>query len=244
MSGNLEGGISTGMTGAQIGGQVGGGYGAAIGAVAGFIIGWSNDPEKHLKKRTEEYNKQVTKNVAHSLFDLERQRVSERMRTASAMLGYNAQRSTTLSNLRAQYGAIDVIGSSSNALKQAYAFQLEQAIAQENFNFAVGISNYNTSVLQVVNTGLSQLRYDYKPQNQQSMSPQDISSMIQQGQSMFGGQGGQQGGQQGGFGGFFGGGGDMFSSASKGGSGGSMMTMDTSRMNMGGGGSSGSLGIA
>ena len=186
---NLEGGISTGMTGAQVGGKVGGGWGAVIGAVAGFVVGAANDPDKHLKKRTEEYNRQVTKNVAHSLFDLERQRVSERMRTTSAMLGYNAQRSTTLSSLRAQYGAIDVIGSSTNALKQAYAFQLDQAIAQEYFNFDVGIDNYNTNVMQVVNNGLGQLRYDYKQQNQQSMSPDMISGMLQKGMSMFGGKG-------------------------------------------------------
>ncbi len=186
---NLEGGISTGMTGAQVGGQVGGGWGAVAGAAIGFVVGAANDPDKHLKKRTEEYNRQVTKNVAHSLFDLERQRISERMRTTSAMLGYNAQRSTTLSSLRAQYGAIDVIGSSTNALKQAYAFQLDQAIAQEYFNFDVGIDNYNTNVMQVVNQGLGQLRYDYKQQNQQSMSPDMISGMLQKGMSMFGGKG-------------------------------------------------------
>ena len=171
MSGNLEGGISTGMTGAQVGGQVGGPWGAVIGAVAGFVIGAANDPDKRLKERTVKWNNEVTKNVAHSLFDLERQRVSERMRTASAVVGYNAQRSTTLSSLRAQYGAIDVIGSSTNALKQAYAFQLDQAIERENFNFEVGIDSYNTSVLQVVNHGLGQLRYDYKQQGQQSANP-------------------------------------------------------------------------
>lgn len=206
MSGNLEGGISTGMTGAQVGGQVGGGWGAVIGAIAGFVIGFTNDPDKRLKERTVKWNEQVTQNVARSLFDLERQRVSERMRTSSALVGYNAQRDTTLSSLRAQYGAIDVIGSSTNALKQAYAFQIDQAISQEMFNFEVGIDNYNTSILQVVNQGLGQLRYDYKQQGQQSMSPEGMSGMMQQGMSMFGGQGGGSGG--------------MFSGVNNGGSGG------------------------
>ena len=174
------------MQGAKIGGQVGGGYGAIVGAVIGFVVGATNDPDKHQKRMTDEFNRQVTTNVARSLFDLERQRVSERMRTTSAMLGYNAQRSTTLSTLRSQYGATDVIGSSSNALKQAYEFQLDQAIAQENFNFEVGIDNYNTEILQVVNRGLGQLRYDFKPQGQQSMSPDDVSSMVQKGMAMYG----------------------------------------------------------
>lgn len=236
---NLEGGISTGMTGAQVGGQVGGPWGAVAGAVIGFVVGAANDPDKRLKKRTEEYNRQVTKNVAHSLFDLERQRVSERMRTASAMLGYNAQRSTTLSALRAQYAAVDVIGSSSSALKQAYAFQLDQAIAQENFNFEVGISDYNTNVLQVVNHGLGQLRYDYKQQGQQSANPDMISGMMQKGMSMFGGQGGG--------GGMFsgvnnGGSGGILGSGSGGGYSGTTMGMgNISNVNFGGGGS---LGIA
>lgn len=155
---NLASGINTGVTGAQLGGQLGGGVGAAIGGGIGLVAGLFGSADKRALKQNEAWNKQVTNNVARSLFDLERQRVSERMRTTGAMLGYNAQRSTTLSTLRNQYAAVDVIGSSSNALKQAYAFQLDQAIAQENFNFEVGIDNYNTSILQVVNQGLGQLK--------------------------------------------------------------------------------------
>ena len=132
--------------------------GAAIGGTIGLAAGLFSNADKRALKQNEAWNKQVTNNVARSLFDLERQRVLERMRTTSAMLGYNAQRSTTLSSLRAQYGATDVIGSSANALKQAYAFQLDQAMAQEMFNFEVGIDNYNTSVMQTVNQGLGQLR--------------------------------------------------------------------------------------
>ena len=155
---NLTSGINTGVTGAQLGGQLGGGMGAAIGGTIGLAAGLFSNTEKQALKQNEAWNKQVTNNVARSLFDLERQRVSERMRTTSAMLDYNANRSTTLSTLRSQYAAADVIGSSSNALKQAYAFQLDQAMAQEMFNFEVGIDNYNTNVMQVVNQGLSQLR--------------------------------------------------------------------------------------
>ena len=155
---NLTSGINTGVTGAQLGGQLGGGMGAAIGGTIGLVAGLFSNTEKQALKQNEAWNKQVTNNVARSLFDLERQRVSERMRTTSAMLDYNANRSTTLSTLRSQYAAADVIGSSSNALKQAYAFQLDQAMAQEMFNFEVGIDNYNTNVMQVVNQGLGQLR--------------------------------------------------------------------------------------
>ena len=155
---NLASGINTGVTGAQLGGQLGGGMGAAIGGTIGLVAGLFSNTEKQALKQNEAWNKQVTNNVARSLFDLERQRVSERMRTTSAMLDYNANRSTTLSTLRSQYAAADVIGSSSNALKQAYAFQLDQAMAQEMFNFEVGIDNYNTNVMQVVNQGLGQLR--------------------------------------------------------------------------------------
>ena len=155
---DLASGINTGIQGAQLGGQLGGGMGAAIGGVIGLTAGLFNNSAKKALKQNEAWNKQVTTNVARSLFDLERQRVSERMRMTSAMLGYNAQRSTTLSTLRSQYAAVDVIGSSSAAFKQAYAFQLDQAIAQENFNFEVGIDNYNTGVMQAVNQGLTQLR--------------------------------------------------------------------------------------
>jgi len=155
---NLASGINTGVTGAQLGGQLGGGMGAAIGGTIGLVAGLFNNADKQALKQNEAWNKQVTNNVARSLFDLERQRVSERMRTSSALVGYNAQRSTTMSSIRAQYGATDVIGSSTNAIKQAYSFQLDQAIAQEMFNFEVGIDNYNTSILQVVNQGIGQLR--------------------------------------------------------------------------------------
>lgn len=155
---NLASGINAGVSGARLGDQLGGGMGAAIGGAIGLVAGLFSNADKRALKQNEAWNKQVTNNVARSLFDLERQRVSERMRTTSAMLGYNTQRSTTMSTIRSQYAATDVIGSSSNALKQAYAFQLDQAIAQENFNFEVGIDNYNTSISQVVNQGLGQLR--------------------------------------------------------------------------------------
>src|SRR5574344_2147564 len=99
---NLASGINAGVQGAQLGGQLGGGMGAAIGGTIGLVAGLFSNADKRALKQNEAWNKQVTNNVARSLFDLERQRVSERMRTTSAMLDYNANRSTTLSTLRSQ----------------------------------------------------------------------------------------------------------------------------------------------
>ena len=232
---NLASGINTGVTGAQLGGQLGGGMGAAIGGTIGLVAGLFSNADKRALKQNEAWNRQVTNNVARSLFDLERQRVSERMRTTSAMLGYNANRSTTLSTLRNQYAAADVIGSSSNALKQAYSFQLDQAMAQEMYNFEVGIDNYNTSVMQTVNQGLQQLRYGLGTQ-QPSLTPQAIAGVVKAGASLFGGGSGSMfsGVNNGGSGGVLG-------TGSGGGYSGTTMSTGISNVNLSG---SGSLGIA
>ena len=215
-------------------------FGRALGdpstaALFGPISYFAARQTKKELDRLDNYNRQVTQHTARALFDLERQRVSERMRTTSAMLGYNAQRSTTLSTLRNQYAAVDVIGSSSDALKQAYAFQLDQAIAQENFNFEVGIDNYNTSVMQTVNQGLQQLRYGLGTQ-QPAMTPQAIAGVVKAGSNLFGG------GQGGMFSGVNNGGsGGILGTGSGGGYSGTTTGMNISNVNFGG---SGSLGIA
>lgn len=207
----------------------------SVAALFGPISYFASRQTKRELDRLDDFNRQVNQHTARALFDLERQRVSERMRTTSAMLGYNAQRSTTLSTLRSQYAAADVIGSSSNALKQAYAFQLDQAIAQENFNFEVGIDNYNTSVMQTVNQGLQQLRYSLGTQ-QPTMTPQAIAGVVKAGSSLFGG------GQGGLFAGVNNGGsGGILGTGSGGGYSGTTLSTGISNMNLGG---IGSLGIA
>ena len=168
--------------------QAAGDFGKALGdpntaALFGLIPYFASKQTERELERLDDFNRQVTQHTASALFDLERQRVSERMRTTSALVGYNAQRNTTLSSLRAQYGAADVIGSSTNALKQAYSFQLDQAMAQEMFNFEVGIDNYNTSVMQTVNQGLGQLRYGLGTQ-QPSLTPQAIAGMVTAGSKL------------------------------------------------------------
>lgn len=155
---NLASGINAASTGAQLGSNFGA-LGSAIGGGVGLVAGLFDNREKAAMKQLDQFNKQVVNNTARSLFDLERQRVSERMRTVQALGAYQAQRSTALSSLKAQYGAMDVIGSSADAIKQAYSYQVDQALAQEAFNFEVGIDNYNTDVMSIVNQGLSQIRY-------------------------------------------------------------------------------------
>lgn len=155
---NLASGINAASTGAQLGANFGP-LGAAIGGGVGLVAGLFDNREKAAMKQLDQFNKQVVNNTARSLFDLERQRVSERMRTVQALGSYQAQRSTAMSSLKAQYGAMDVIGSSANAMKQVYSYQVDQALAQEAFNFEVGIDNYNTDVMSIVNQGLSQIRY-------------------------------------------------------------------------------------
>lgn len=155
---NLASGINAASTGAQLGSNFGA-LGSAIGGGVGLLAGLFDNREKAAVKQLDQFNKQVTANTARSLFDLERQRVSERMRTVQALGSYQAQRSTAMSSLKAQYGAMDVIGSSADAMKQAYSYQVDQALAQEAFNFEVGIDNYNTDVMSIVNQGLSQIRY-------------------------------------------------------------------------------------
>lgn len=220
--------------------QAAGDFGKALGdpstaAMFGLIPYLGAKQTQRELKRLDDYNRQVTQHTARALFDLERQRVSERMRTTSAMLGYNAQRSTTLSTLRSQYAAADVIGSSSNALKQAYEFQLDQAMAQEMFNFEVGIDNYNTSVMQTVNQGLQQLRYGLGTQ-QPSLTPQAIAGVVKAGSKLFGGGSGSMfsGVNNGGSGGVLG-------TGSGGGYSGTTMSTGISNVNLSGGGS---LGIA
>ena len=153
---NIAGGVSGAIQGAQVGGQLGGGWGAIIGGVGGALLGGlGTDPAKAQLESIRKYNAEVTKYTNQSIFDLQRQRVTERMRTSQALASYQDNSKAALSTLKAQYAATDVVGSSAKALGMTIDFQTDQAMAQEWFNFDVGIDNYNTNVRSIVNQGIS-----------------------------------------------------------------------------------------
>lgn len=156
--GNSAGAGSGAANGAKTGAQVGGAWGALIGAVIGGVTGYfSPDIVAEQRKSLLKYNADVTKYTQQSVFDLQRQRVSERMRTSQALSTYTDNKKTAVASLRAQYGAADVIGRSSTDLDQVLDFQTDQAVAQEWFNFDVGIDNFNTQLQGIVNNGISRL---------------------------------------------------------------------------------------
>lgn len=223
--------VQMALQAAQLMAQFGGNMGDSAAWIFGPIAGFAAEKTKKELRRLDDFNKQVTKNTTTALFDLERQRVSERMRTVQALGSYQAQRSTALSSLKAQYGAMDVIGASADAMKQAYSYQVDQAMAQEDFNFEVGIDNYNIDVMGVVNQGLTQLRYTMEG-NPSTMTPQQISGLVNAGKGMFNRGGGNYnvGGQ-----------GGILGTGSGGGYSGTTMDTGISNVNWGGGGS---LGIA
>lgn len=156
--GNSAGVGSGAVNGAKAGAQVGGGWGAAIGGVIGGVTGYfSPDIAAEQRKSLLKYNADVTKYTQQSVFDLQRQRVSERMRTSQALSTYQDAGKTSIDTLKAQYAATDVIGSSAKALGMTIDFQTDQAMAQEWFNFDVGIDNFNTQLRGIVNNGISRL---------------------------------------------------------------------------------------
>ena len=156
--GNSAGAGSGAINGAKAGAMVGGPWGAAIGATIGGVTGYfSPDIVAEQRKSLLKYNADVTKYTQQSVFDLQRQRVSERMRTSQALSTYQDAGKTSIDTLKAQYAAMDVTGSSAKALGMTIDFQTDQAMAQEWFNFDVGIDNFNTQLRGIVNNGISRL---------------------------------------------------------------------------------------
>jgi len=156
--GNAAGAGSGAANGAKTGAQIYGAWGALIGAIVGGVTGYfSPDIVAEQRKSLLKYNAEVTRYTQQSVFDLQRQRVSERMRTSQAISTYADNKKTAIAELRAQYGAADVIGRSSTDLDQVLDFQTDQAVAQEWFNFDVGIDNFNTQLQGIVNNGISRL---------------------------------------------------------------------------------------
>lgn len=156
--GNAAGAGAGAANGAKTGAQIYGAKGALIGAMVSGVTGYfSPDIVAEQRKSLLKYNAEVTKYTQQSVFDLQRQRVSERMRTSQALSTYADNKKTAVAELRAQYGAADVIGRSSTDLDQVLDFQTDQAVAQEWFNFDVGIDNFNTQLRGIVNNGISRL---------------------------------------------------------------------------------------
>lgn len=186
---SIDGSITSGINGAKLGGQLGGGWGAVIGGVLGAAVGsFSEDPMKAQLKQQQKFNDEVIKYTTQSLFDLQRQRVSERMRSIAAISTYQDNERTALSTLKSQAGAADIIGSSAKALGSTVDWQTSQAIAQEKFNFDVGIDNYNTNVRQIINQGVGQLKGTVQQTQQQaSLSLGDLKAGYDGVKSLFGG---------------------------------------------------------
>ena len=156
--GNAAGAGSGAANGAKTGAQIYGAWGALIGAIVGGVTGYfSPDIVAEQRKSLLKYNAEVTKYTQQSVFDLQRQRVSERMRTSQALSTYQDAGKTSIDTLKAQYAAMDVTGSSAKALGMTIDFQTDQAMAQEWFNFDVGIDNFNTQLRGIVNNGISRL---------------------------------------------------------------------------------------
>lgn len=171
-----------GVNGAAVGGQLGGSAGAIVGGVLGTVAGYfSPSMVKAQRESLDRFNKEVVKYTTQSVFDLQRQRVSERMRTSEALSTYQANQRTAMSSLRAQYGASDVIGASSSALDQVLDYQTDQASSQEMFNFDVGIDNFNTSLRTIINNGMGQL----SNQVGASMNPNAGAAALQSATSLY-----------------------------------------------------------
>jgi hypothetical protein len=187
--------VKLGMQGAQTGYQYGGVYGAIAGAIIGVLAGGEIDRQQ--KDVLTTYNKRIQSQVAQSLFDLEGQRSVERARTSQALISYESQKDNAISTVRANYGAYEMIGATTEAVKNTIEFQASEAAAQEWLNFEVGIRNYNTQVNEIVNTGMSLLRGSYEDLTGRASESADIGgfgNMLGQMGQGAGGSGGSSGG--------------------------------------------------
>lgn len=152
---NVGQGISSGMQGAQMGASFGP-YGALAGGAIGLALGlFTPDYEKQAIKK---YNDQVVHNNMQSIFDMRKVQNIRDMQTAQALAGYGDQSKVTRSTYNANYGAADIIGSSTTALAKTLQFQTQQAQAQTWFNFDVGVDNYNTSIDTLTNNSMNSLK--------------------------------------------------------------------------------------
>ncbi|QOV07845.1 internal virion protein A [Acinetobacter virus fBenAci003] len=166
---NMQGG----MQGAQIGSNFGP-WGAAIGGVLGLLT-----PDKDLSA-LKAYNKQVVTNLSSTLFDMDRQRNVENLRTSQALDSYRTQGQVAASQFNAAFGAADIIGASADALKSTLDRQVQQATRQVWLDWEVGVDNYNTQINEVVNRASGSLR-----RSKAGTAKVDYAGMFKQGMDMY-----------------------------------------------------------
>lgn len=162
-----------GMQGAQIGSNFGP-WGAAIGGVLGLLT-----PDKD-KEALKAYNKQVVTNLGSTLFDMDRQRNVENLRTSQALDSYRTQGQVAASQFNAAFGAADIIGASADALKSTLDRQVQQATRQVWLDWEVGVDNYNTQINEVVNRASGSLR-----RSKAESAKVDYAGMFKQGLDMY-----------------------------------------------------------
>lgn len=176
MATNWQSGGQWAMQGAQMGSNFGP-WGAVIGAAAGFVFGKSApDNEKIMM---DNYNNEVVKYAARDLFDMRREQNNENMRTAQALASYQSGRRVQTAQMNAQFGAADIIGSSSKALQQTLDLQTNEAMNQTLINAETGIENYNTRVDQMTNQRIASLKR-FKGQ-----APMDAGQLVTQGVNLY-----------------------------------------------------------
>lgn len=168
--------LNLGIQGAQLGGRFGP-MGSAIGGALGLAIGlFSSDPSKPLLEAQKKYNNEVVRNTVQSLFEREREQQVSRMRTARALQSYQAQGKTQISQVRANYGAADLVGASAQALAQTLDFQTKQAEAATMFNYGVDFDNYLTSINQIRQQGVNSLQHSINAPQQKGINLGDLYS--------------------------------------------------------------------
>uniref|UniRef100_A0AAU8KYH0 Internal virion protein n=2 Tax=Viruses TaxID=10239 RepID=A0AAU8KYH0_9VIRU len=177
MAMNMQGGMQGAQTGMSIGSNFGP-YGAAYGGIIGGVLGLLT-PDKDLAA-LKAYNKQVVHNLGSTLFDMDRQRNVENLRTSQALDSYRTQGQVAASQYNAAFGAADIIGASADALKHTLDRQVQQATRQVWLDWEVGVDNYNTQINEVVNRASGSLR-----RSKAETAKVDYAGMFKQGMDMY-----------------------------------------------------------
>lgn len=170
-----------GIQGASQGAQMGsmfGPYGAIIGGVIGGVLGLTTPDYEG--KAIKKHNDEVVKNAMHDLFDLRRVQNAQNMQTAQTLMQYKDQRKLMASQANVQYGAAEMIGSSTAALKKIMDFQTNEAMSQTMYNWQVGVNEHNQEVHRITNSAQNSLRRQRGAQNQI-----DYSGLIKTGMSAY-----------------------------------------------------------
>ena len=159
----LQNGIQGASQGAQLG-SLGGPWGAVIGAVIGGVMGLTTPDYEG--KAIRKHNDEVVKNAMNDLFDLRRVQNSQNMQTAQTLMQYQDQRKLMAAQANVQYGAADMLGSSTAALRKTMDFQTNEAMSQTMYNWEVGVGEHNQEVHRITNSAQNSLRRQRGAQNQ------------------------------------------------------------------------------